>query len=326
MAKTKRKNKNKKNREESKPYSNNPQSNNNSSKVSSDLPKQITNSNNEKINISISTQTDDKKNISIATQTDDIISITKDTINNNDNNNYSNINTDIFLVPKAPKLPKTFKEKESTRRLIVVLDKACLETCKVTNSNRSSHYQLLNCDDQKSIKKLGSDPTTYRPDITHQCLMALLDSPLNKAGLMQIYIHTTKNVLIEVNPHVRIPRTFKRFSGLMVQLLHKLSIHSVDGNEKLLRVIKNPITNYLPTSCVKLALSYDAQPVRLSRYLPTIPPDQSICIAIGAMAHGTDNFADDWVDEKIGISQYPLSAAVACSKFCCELESFWGIW
>jgi rRNA small subunit pseudouridine methyltransferase Nep1 len=44
------------------------------------------------------------------------------------------------------------------------------------------------------------------------------------------------------------------------------------------------------------------------------------------MAHGVDNFADDWVDEKIGISQYPLSAAVACSKFCCELESFWGIW
>lgn len=45
--------------------------------------------------------------------------------------------------------------------------------------------------------------------------MALLDSPLNKAGLLQVYIHTTKNVLIEVNPHVRIPRTFKRFSGLM---------------------------------------------------------------------------------------------------------------
>ena len=45
--------------------------------------------------------------------------------------------------------------------------------------------------------------------------MALLDSPLNKAGLMEVYIHTAKGVLIEVNPHVRIPRTFKRFSGLM---------------------------------------------------------------------------------------------------------------
>ena len=48
-----------------------------------------------------------------------------------------------------------------------------------------------------------------------QCLLTLLDSPLNKAGLLQIYIQTEKNVLIEVNPHTRIPRTFKRFSGLM---------------------------------------------------------------------------------------------------------------
>lgn len=45
--------------------------------------------------------------------------------------------------------------------------------------------------------------------------MNLLDSPLNKAGLLQIFIHTRKNVLIEVNPHVRLPRTFKRFAGLI---------------------------------------------------------------------------------------------------------------
>ena len=47
----------------------------------------------------------------------------------------------------------------------------------------------------------------------------LLDSPLNRAGLLQVYIHTEKNVLIEVNPHMRIPRTFNRFSGLMGMLL-----------------------------------------------------------------------------------------------------------
>jgi rRNA small subunit pseudouridine methyltransferase Nep1 len=48
-----------------------------------------------------------------------------------------------------------------------------------------------------------------------QCLLTLLDSPINKAGLLQVYIHTNRGVLIEVNPSVRIPRTFKRFSGLM---------------------------------------------------------------------------------------------------------------
>ena len=51
-----------------------------------------------------------------------------------------------------------------------------------------------------------------------KCLLTLLDSPLKKAGLLQVYIHTASGVLIEVNPHVRIPRTFKRFSGLMGSL------------------------------------------------------------------------------------------------------------
>ncbi|CAG8454926.1 3847_t:CDS:2 [Acaulospora colombiana] len=273
---------------------------------------------------------DSKKFVSVATQTEEE---TQNSVPGQKFGNISNsggisnvqMRTDAYLVPQIPRIPKTLEEKESTRRLIVVLERACLETYRVANT-KPPQYQLINCDDhQKALQKLGNSKN-YRPDITHQCMMALLDSPLNKAGLMQVYIHTTNNVLIEVSPHVRIPRTFKRFSGLMVQLIHKLSIHSTDGNEKLLRVIKNPVTNYLPTKCVKLALSYDATPVRLSNYLPTLPPDHSICIAVGAMAHGSDNFADEWIDNKIGISQYPLSAAVACSKFCCELESFWGIW
>lgn len=44
----------------------------------------------------------------------------------------------------------------------------------------------------------------------------ILDSPLNKAGRVQaVYVRTEKGVLFEVKPHVRIPRTFKRFSGIM---------------------------------------------------------------------------------------------------------------
>ena len=56
-----------------------------------------------------------------------------------------------------------------------------------------------------------------------KCLLTLLDSPLKKAGLLQVYIHTASGVLIEVNPLVRIPRTFKRLSGLMGSLFQYLS-------------------------------------------------------------------------------------------------------
>lgn len=83
-------------------------------------------------------------------------------------------------------------------------------------------FELLNCDDHAHIlKNHNRDVGSCRPDITHQCLLMLLDSPLNRAGLLQVYIHTSNNVLIEVNPQTRIPRTFKRFAGLMGKLLQR---------------------------------------------------------------------------------------------------------
>ena len=45
--------------------------------------------------------------------------------------------------------------------------------------------ELINCDDHsKMISKMGKKLEDYRPDVTHQSLMALLDSPLNLAGLL----------------------------------------------------------------------------------------------------------------------------------------------
>ncbi|OMJ29951.1 Ribosomal RNA small subunit methyltransferase mra1 [Smittium culicis] len=230
------------------------------------------------------------------------------------------------LAPTAPVLPKSASEKESAQRLIVILEAAPLETYKI-GKHKDANYQLLNCDDHQNIlKKLGLDLSHSRPDITHQCLLSLLDSPLNKAGKLQVYIKTTKNVLIEINPQVRIPRTFKRFSGLMVQLLHKLSIRSVNGTEKLMKVIKNPITDHLPINSRKICFSYDSPTVHLQTWVrKNLPTNMSLVVAIGAMAHGKDNFADAYVDEKIGISEYPLSASVACSKLCCAFEDIWGI-
>ena len=53
--------------------------------------------------------------------------------------------------------------------------------------------------------------------------------------LQALYVHTAKNVLIQINPQVRLPRTFKRFCGLLVQLLQKLSIRATNGPDKLLK-------------------------------------------------------------------------------------------
>lgn len=142
------------------------------------------------------------------------------------------------MVPVQAHVPRGPAAMNGPRRLFVVLEQACLEAYKVSSKPSNSRngregeakYTLLNCDDHQGIlAKTGRDIADARPDITHQCLLTLLDSPLNKAGRLQVYIRTVKGTLIEVNPHVRIPRTFKRFSGLMGQLMFFTSFFAHPG-------------------------------------------------------------------------------------------------
>ena len=96
-----------------------------------------------------------------------------------------------------------------------MLDNACLETAETKRG-----FELLNKDDHYwLLKKKRKDPESYRPDLVHQTLMALLDTPLNKQNKLQVFLRTQKGFTIEVAPEVRLPRTFKRFSGLMAQLM-----------------------------------------------------------------------------------------------------------
>ena len=53
---------------------------------------------------------------------------------------------------------------------------------------------------------------------------------------------------------------------------------------KLLKVIKNPISDHLPVGCRKVCMSYSADKCVHPRELPV--GDEPIVIVIGAMAHG----------------------------------------
>jgi rRNA small subunit pseudouridine methyltransferase Nep1 len=109
----------------------------------------------------------------------------------------------------------------------------------------------------------------------------------------------------------------------MVQLLHKLSIRAVGTNEKLLNIIKNPITDHLPTKCQKVGMSGDAEVVKLGEWVKQLPENESVVFWVGGMAHGKDEFP--LAESVIGISEYPLSASVVCAKICSAFEDLWGI-
>lgn len=200
--------------------------------------------------------------------------------------------------------------------VIFILEKASLEVAKVGKS-----YQLLNSEDHANfLRKNNRNPAECRPDISHQAILNILDSPLNKAGrLRALYVRTEKGVLFEIKPHVRIPRTFKRFAGIMLQLLQKLSISAVGKREKLMRVIKNPVTQYLPVNSRKIGFSHSSEKlVDMHDYVTTLDKDATLVFVVGAMAHG--KIENDFVEDYISISGYPLSAAYCITRITNALE------
>ncbi|KAB2052461.1 Ribosomal RNA small subunit methyltransferase NEP1 [Gossypium arboreum] len=212
-------------------------------------------------------------------------------------------------------------KKNNKNGVIFVLEKASLEVAKVGKS-----FQLLNSDDHANfLRKNNKNPADYRPDITHQALLSILDSPVNKAGRLQaVYVRTEKGVLFEVKPHVRIPRTYKRFSGIMLQLLQKLNITAVGKREKLLRVIKNPVTNYFPVNSRKIGFSYSSDKlVKMRKYVDAVGDDVNLVFVVGAMAHG--KIEVDYIDDFIAISGYPLSAAMCIARITEALADKWSI-
>lgn len=112
----------------------------------------------------------------------------------------------------------------------------------------------------------------------------------------------------------------------MVQLLHELRINSVqaEGTQSLLKVIKNPITQYFPVGCRKIGTTSEASKlVNPQDFVSALDPTKPVVFTVGAMAKGSDEV--DYAEEYVCFSNYPLSASVACSKITNSFENLWGI-
>lgn len=222
-------------------------------------------------------------------------------------------------APEEEDAPSTSGQEDS---IIFVLENASLETAHVGKT-----YQLLNADDHKQyLLRHGKDPSHYRPDIAHQALLAILDSPLNKASRIKaVFVRTAKNVLIEVNPAIRLPRTFKRFCGLFVQLLQTLSVRATNGPSKLLRVVKGPVTKYFPAGAERVGFSHKADLISgsLQSFVKELPPGKPVVFTVGGFAHGKIDVV--YNDRMVSISEYPLSAACCIGRITNTLEWKWGI-
>lgn len=157
-------------------------------------------------------------------------------------------------------------------------------------------------DDSKhhsAMKGLRFREKRGRPDIIHQCLLLLLDSPASKD--FEIYVHTIRGEVIRVNPETRLPRNYNRFVGLLEDLFVKRKISAKDTT--LLEITDLRLGDVFKGRRVIL-LSEKGEERRL-RDLMT--GDFAICI--GAFPHG------DFFDSTLKALKNPYIVSIGAKHY-----------
>jgi rRNA small subunit pseudouridine methyltransferase Nep1 len=99
--------------------------------------------------------------------------------------------------------------------------------------DRSYHHAAMLRAGLESYWKRG------RPDIIHFALMEALSTPLFLKSMLKVYIHTVKDKVILIGDNLRIPKSYFRFEGIMMNLFKEKVIKSADGNNILLELHDN---------------------------------------------------------------------------------------
>lgn len=126
--------------------------------------------------------------------------------------------------------------------LEIVPERIVMERC-VLNSARARSKDpkkmLLDASHHHpAFGKLPDGDRRGRPDIIHLSLLLSLDSDVNAAGKLKIFVHTRNDDVIAVNPETRLPPNYIRFVGLIEQLFEQ---HVVPSRENALLELRQNV-------------------------------------------------------------------------------------
>lgn len=178
-----------------------------------------------------------------------------------------------------------------------------------------------------AMKGLPNAEKRGRPDIVHMALLEALGSPLNREGLLSIHVHTIGDMIIDVNPSVRLPRNYNRFLGLMEQLFANGSITTASG-EELLRIrpgrMRDLIGALNPSRV--LAFTRAGPPRTIKDCVGELMAQDRPAAVIGGFPHG--GFSEETLglaDALARIDRESLDASIVVSRLIYEFEEALGL-
>ncbi|KXB05159.1 hypothetical protein AKJ49_01370 [candidate division MSBL1 archaeon SCGC-AAA382A03] len=152
----------------------------------------------------------------------------------------------------------------------------------------------------KPMRKLEDSNRRGRPDIVHVCILAALDSPLNREGCLNMYIHTRNDEVINIDSETRIPRSYNRFIGLMEQLF---LVGGVPPDNPLMKLERGKnLTDLVDEINADKTITFTQEGRKIGRdeLFDGLGLDNDICVVIGDFPHGdflsnVDGLSDDLV-------------------------------
>ena len=158
-----------------------------------------------------------------------------------------------------------------------------------------------------------------RPDLVHQAVLAAVATPLYRDGLVRLYVHTLRDVVVRFGGGVRVPKSYHRFEGLFAKLLRE---GRAGGEEALLEAGGGTIPSLLreigPSE--RVGLSRAGLPVACRRMAAGL--GEEACVVVGGFQRG--GFSDSTagaLDRVCSISPRPLETHLVVGRLLYDVES-----
>ena len=136
-----------------------------------------------------------------------------------------------------------------------------------------------------AMRRLKDADRRGRPDIAHVCLLLALDSPLNREGLLRLYVHTRHNKLITIDPATRPPPAYNRFIGLME---HLFLSGAAPPEEPLLRLEDASLEEIIARTKPAQVISFSERGERklFGELFEGTSKSDDVCVVVGGFPHG----------------------------------------
>lgn len=177
-----------------------------------------------------------------------------------------------------------------------------------------------------AMKRLDRGWKRGRPDIVHISLLEALGSPLNREGLLRVFVHTFDGHVITIASETRLPRNYMRFIGLMEQLFELGRVPP--SGKPLLKIERKSLKMLLEDvkPSYVLALSSAGKPTTLPKAVLRLTNSERPAVLVGGFPAG--DFEEETVelaDEVLSIDPETLEAWTVTSRVIYEYERAIGL-